>query len=130
MEKEAESLEEQIERVVQKFSEKSKNLDIQVVSHFDTDGITSAAIMIQTLKKLDKSFTLKIVKSLDEKTISKLSKDKLVLFIDLASNSLHHIIKHGLKNVFIIDHHQIIQNIPDDISMINPELNGRQKIIG
>lgn len=130
MEKEVGSLEEQIEKVAKKFSEKSQNLDIQIVSHFDTDGITSAAIMIQTLKKMNKPFSLKIVKSLNEEIIEKLSGEKITLFLDLASNSINYIIKHKLKNVFIIDHHQIIQDIPDEINIINPELNGRQKISG
>jgi RecJ-like exonuclease len=130
MKKEEFSLEEQIEKIAGKFLEISQNSDIQIVSHFDTDGITSAAIMISTLKKMDKPFTLKIVKSLDEETIKDLSKGKTTVFLDLASNSIHHIIKHGLKNVFIIDHHQIIQNIPDEINMINSELHGKQKISG
>lgn len=130
MEKEEVSLEEQIEKIARKFLDIPQNSGIQIVSHFDTDGITSAAIMILTLKKMDKPFTLKIVKSLDEETIKNLSKDKATVFLDLASNSIHHIIKHGLKNVFIIDHHQIIQNIPDEINMINSELHGKQKISG
>jgi RecJ-like exonuclease len=86
--------------------------------------------MIQTLKKLEIPFTITIVKNLSEEAIKKLSKadEKITLFLDLASNSIHHILNHGIKNVFIIDHHQIIQSIPDEISMINPELNGQQKI--
>lgn len=128
MQKEAESLEEQIETVAKKFLEIPKDSEIQVISHFDTDGITSATIMSQTLKKLEMPFTLKIVKNLDEDVIKKQSKDKITIFLDLASNSIHHILNHGLKNVFIIDHHQVIQEIPEEISIINPELNGKQKI--
>jgi len=128
MGKEADSLEEQIERMVKRFSEKPQNSEIQVISHFDTDGITSATIMIQTLKKLERPFTLKIVKSLDEETIKNLSKEKITLFLDLASNSIHHILNYGLKDVFIIDHHEVIQEIPPEITIINPELNGKQKI--
>lgn len=130
MEKEEVSLEEQIEKIARKFSEIPQNSEIQIVSHFDTDGITSAAIMILTLKKIDRPFTVKIVKSLDEEIIKKLSKDKITVFLDLASNSIHHIIKHKLKNVFIIDHHQVIQDIPDEINIINSELHGKQKISG
>ncbi len=128
MEKEAQTLEEEIETVAKNFLEISKNAEIQVISHFDTDGITSAAIMIQMLKKLEKSFVLKITKNLDEETIKSLSRDKVILFLDLASNSIHHILKHKLKNVFIIDHHEVIQEIPAEIKMINPQLNGKQKI--
>ena len=128
MEKEGRSLEEEIEIVAKKFLEKSRNSEIQVISHFDTDGITSATIMVQTLKKLELPFNLKIVKNLDEEIIKTLSKDKTTIFIDLASNSINHITKYKLKDVFIIDHHQIIQDIPDEISIINPELSGKQKI--
>jgi single-stranded-DNA-specific exonuclease len=128
MEKEDETLEHRIEKIAEKFREKISDSEIQVVSHFDTDGITSAAIMIQALKKMDRPFSLRIVKNLDEESIKKLSKDKVTVFLDLASNSIHHIIGHGLRNVFIIDHHEIIQDIPDEISMVNPQLHDKQKI--
>src|SRR3990167_10348695 len=104
MEKEETTLEKDIEIAAEKFLEASKNSVVQVVSHFDTDGITSATIMAQTLKRIDRQFSLKIVKNLDEETIKKLSKEKITVFLDLASNSLHHIANHDLKQVFIIDH--------------------------
>ena len=121
------SLNEQIKFVAEKFLEDSKNKEIQVISHFDTDGITSATIMIQTLKKLDKKFSVKIVKSLEEQFISDIPKNKIIIFLDLASGSLHHIEKH-LKNVYIIDHHEVVQEIPENINIINPELHDKQKI--
>ncbi len=121
------SLNKQIKFVAEKFLEDSKNKEIQVISHFDTDGITSATIMIQTLKKLDKKFSVKIVKSLEEQFISDIPKDKITIFLDLASGSLHHIEKY-LKNVYIIDHHEIVQEIPESINIINPELHDKQKI--
>ena len=37
------SLETEIKLIVKKFLEKTKNKEIQIISHFDTDGITSAA---------------------------------------------------------------------------------------
>jgi len=46
------SLNEQIKFIAEKFSKESADKEIQVISHFDTDGITSATIMIQTLKKI------------------------------------------------------------------------------
>jgi len=128
MEKEGNSLGIEIKLIVEKFLEKSKDKEIQIISHFDTDGITSATIMIQTLKKLDKKFSVKIVKRLEEEFIYNLPKNKLTLFLDLASGSLNHIIKSGLKDVFIIDHHEIIQKVPEEINIINPELNNKQKI--
>jgi len=128
MKKEEIVLEEKIKYVVKEFLEKSKDKEIQVISHFDTDGITSAAIMVQTLKKLDKKFSLKIIKSLEEQFIYDLPKEKLTLFIDLASGSLNHIEESRLEDVFIIDHHEITQEIPKKVTIINSELHDKQKI--
>ena len=122
------SLEEKIKLVVKKFLEKSKDKEIQIISHFDTDGITSATIIIQTLKKLDKKFSVKILKRLENKFIYNLPKNKLTLFLDLASGSLNHLTKAKLKDIFIIDHHEITEKVPEEINIINPELHDKQKI--
>ncbi len=66
---ECKNLESQIELVAKKFMETIPNKDIFIISHFDTDGITSATILVQALKKLDKRFCLKIVPRLEEETI-------------------------------------------------------------
>jgi len=128
MEKEENYLEKTIKLVAKKFVEISKDREIQVISHFDTDGITSATIMLETLRKLDKRFSVTIIKSLEEEFIYNLPKDRVTIFLDLASSSLKYIEKSGLKEVFIIDHHEIIQEIPKEINIINPELNEKQKI--
>ena len=121
-------LENQIKEISKIFIEKTKGKEIFIVSHFDTDGITSATIMIQALKKIDKKFSLKIIKSLEQSFIKQLPKDKPILFLDLASNSISNIIDADLKDVFIIDHHEINQEIPESIKIINPQLNGKSKI--
>ena len=128
MEKGEKILEKEINSIVEKFLDESKDREIQIISHFDTDGITSAAIMIQSLKKLDKKFSLKIVKGLEEDLIYKLPKNKTILFLDLASGMLDHIKKSGLKNVFIIDHHEVVQEIPEGVVMLNPMLYKKEKI--
>ncbi len=122
------SLEEEIKLIAKKFLEESKNIEIQIISHFDTDEITSATIMIQTLKKMDRKFSVKIVKNLEKDFIYSLPKNKITFFLDLASGNLNHIEDSGLKDVFIIDHHEVIQDIPEGISIINPELHDNQKI--
>jgi len=127
---ESKNLELEIELIANKFIEASSSKEILIISHFDTDGITSATIMIQTLKKLDKRFSLKIVKRLEEETIFNLPQEKVILFLDLASGSLEHIAKTNLKDVFIIDHHEIFQEIPEGINIINPHLNGKEELSG
>jgi RecJ-like exonuclease len=121
-----ESLEEQISYVANKFLSSDK--EIQVISHFDTDGISSAAIMATTLQAFDKRFSLKIVKNLEEEFFYDLQKDKTILFLDLASGSLDYIKEAGLKEVFIIDHHEITEKIPNSVEIINPDLHNKQKI--
>jgi len=122
------SLELKIKEIASIFTEKTKDKEIQIISHFDTDGITSAAIIVQTLKELDRRFNLKIIKNLDKEFIKKLQRDKIILFLDLASGSLEHIKEAGLEEIFIIDHHEIIQKIPENVRIINPQLHEKQKI--
>lgn len=120
-------MKKRIESVASKFLEQTKEKEILVISHFDTDGITSAAIMTKTLRKLDKTFSVLILKSLEEEHIKKIPEDKIVIFLDLASNSLNYM---SLKpnQFFIIDHHEIIDEIPENVEIINPQLMDKEKI--
>ena len=123
-------LEIELKKFSQEFLEKIKGKRLQIVSHFDTDGITSARIMIGALKRLDQSFDLKIVKNLTKEFISSLSNKKLILFLDLASGSLKEIKEAELREVFIVDHHEISGEIPRNVRIINPELFDKRKISG
>lgn len=121
------NLNEQVSYFSKKFSEHKKN-GVVVVSHFDTDGISSAAIIAKTFGKIDVNFSLKIVKSLEKDFILSLPNNKTILFLDLASNSLDYISEAKLKKVFIIDHHEITQEIPSEIEILNPQLHKKEKI--
>jgi len=122
------SLEVKIKYTVKNFLDEIKGKNLQIISHFDTDGITSASIIIQSLKKIDQKFSLKIVKALNKKIINSLDKNKPVLFIDLASGNLKDIEESNIKKTFIIDHHEIEEEIPLNTEIVNPELHERQKI--
>jgi len=121
-------MEKRYENFINEFLESVKKRDVYLISHFDTDGISSAAIMIKTLKKLDIVFTANIVKNLDLDIINNIPKDKLILILDLASNSLDYISKSRLKEVFIIDHHEVTQEIPNNVKIINPQLDNKEII--
>jgi RecJ-like exonuclease len=103
---------------------------IIVISHFDTDGITSAAIFGRTLKKLDKKFSFQIIKNLDKEFVGDLekkAKGKIIVFLDLGSSNLDDMSK--LSNlIYVIDHHEInpyeANNLPENIKIINPHLYG------
>lgn len=123
-------LELEIKKVAERFLKLTQDKEIFIVSHFDTDGITSATIMIKTLKKLDKEFSVKIMKNLEEQFIYDLPKEKIILFLDLASGCLNYIANSSLKDVFIIDHHEIAdgKSVPENVHIINPELINKQKM--
>ena len=114
---------ENIKKFAGDFLEKTEKKHILVVSHFDTDGITSAAIFGRCLKKLDRKFSFKIVKSLDRETVESLPLEKVIVFLDLGSGQVEDISKMTNK-VFIIDHHEIElkTELPENVRMINPHL--------
>jgi len=101
------------------FLEKTKDLDILLINHFDTDGTTSGAIIGRCLKKLDKNFSFKTINSLDKKLIESLPKTKVIIFTDIGSQHLKSLSE--LPNeIFIIDHHPPTKiNIPENIHLLN-----------
>ena len=111
-----------IEKFTKEFLEKTQDQRIHLVSHFDTDGITSATIFSKTLKRLNKQFSIKIVKQLNEKEIKTFPKDKIIVLLDLGSSNLEDLAK--LKTqIFIIDHHELkTKEIPKNIQIINPHI--------
>ncbi|MCK5449744.1 DHH family phosphoesterase [Candidatus Pacearchaeota archaeon] len=119
-----------VEQFARDFLEFSKNKPIRIISHYDTDGITSASILAKTLKRLDKKFTIKIYKGLEEDIIKKeLSRQpkEVILFSDLASGSLKYF-QDLQEPIFIIDHHEIHSDeLTDKIKIINPHLTDKPK---
>jgi single-stranded-DNA-specific exonuclease len=119
-----ELMKKEIQEFTEKFLEETENKPIRIISHHDTDGITSAAITSKTLKRLDKKFSLRIVKGLDEEIIKEELQNfpnNIFLFTDLASGSIKYLEK-AKQKVFIIDHHEIECEIPNNIKIINPHL--------
>ncbi len=111
--------------VVKDFLESIKGKSVRIVSHFDSDGITSAGILIKVLQRLDVNFSVRIVKSLDGDIIGQelLRHEKEVLmFSDLGSGSLDYF--QDLKSpIYILDHHELDKSkLNSNIKIINPHL--------
>jgi len=122
---------EKISRSVKKFLEQRKSNKIQIISHHDTDGICSAAIMASALQRLDKDFSVKIIKQLEKEIIESLPKNHLLLFLDLGSGNIEELNK--LKNeIYIIDHHEIKKDIElrESLNVINPHLHNEEALCG
>jgi len=116
---------EEVGGFVREFLEASSERPVRIITHFDTDGITSAAILTKTLQRLDKKFSLKVVRGLDPETImQEISRqpNEVLLFADLASGSLAHF-QNLEEPIFILDHHEIDStNLNENIKIINPLL--------
>ena len=112
-------LTDKIKGAVKRIDELSQTKSLKVVSHFDTDGVTSAAIFCRALARWGKTFSIEIVKGLDEDYIRGLGEREVLIFLDLASGSLDYLARKKTE-VFIFDHHEIVQEIPANVFMVNP----------
>jgi single-stranded-DNA-specific exonuclease len=111
-----------IENFVKEFLIEIRNKKIHLVSHFDTDGITSAAIFSKAMEKIQIQFSIKILKQLNPEEINLFPEDRVIVLLDLGSSHLLELSQ--LKNkVFIIDHHELKdKNKYENIQIINPHL--------
>jgi len=84
-----------------------KHKEVQLVSHIDADGISSAAIIARAFERAGIEYDMLFVKQLDEAIVRELADDnpELVIFTDLGSGQIEHINKYGLHAV-IADHHR------------------------
>jgi RecJ-like exonuclease len=125
-----------LESFAEEFLKFSKTKPIRIISHYDTDGITSAAIIAKTLKRINKRFSIKIVKALDKEILNKelqRQEREIIFFTDLASGSLKYF-KNLKQPIFILDHHEINKkelkeiNKQDKIKIINPHLFEEEEV--
>jgi single-stranded-DNA-specific exonuclease len=82
--------------------------EIRVLSHYDADGIASAAIMTKALLRAQKRFHLTMVKQLSEGIITSLAGEKrdFVLLLDMGAGHIDIIRRHlSDSEVVIVDHH-------------------------
>ncbi len=112
-------MEKRIKEAIERIERMSAQKPIKVISHFDTDGITSAAIFSRALQRWNKKFSLQITKNLEQSFIEDLPEDHLLIFLDLASGSLDYLAKKKTE-VIILDHHEITKDIPENVFMVNP----------
>lgn len=116
-----------LEFAKKKIEEMAGKKPLKVISHFDTDGITSAAIFTRALQRWGKSFSLEIVKGLDEAFVRGLSDEYSLVFLDLASGSLDYL-RDKKTDVVIFDHHEMVQAVPENVTMVNPLMEGHEPI--
>ncbi len=88
-----------------------------VVSHYDCDGLSSAAVLSETLRRLEKDFELKIVKRLP----AELPESEVTVFADLGSGYLDWVSSLPGKKL-VLDHHDVRGS--GNVLHLNPKLSG------
>ena len=97
-----------LKSAVEKFNSIDRKECIRIISHYDTDGITACAILVQALMRKKRNFCISIVKQLTKDTIKSLAKENYghYIFTDLGATSLSLMEEHlSSKNIIILDHH-------------------------
>ncbi|MDI6884294.1 MAG: DHH family phosphoesterase [Hadesarchaea archaeon] len=86
---------------------KHRNGSIEIVSHMDTDGVCSAALISKALDRLDIPHNVKFVRMLYRDVIEGLDPPDLTIFTDLGSSQLQNVRNKFLRHdVIIADHHE------------------------
>jgi len=114
--------------VATEFKAVDESKTIRIISHLDADGITAASILIKTLNRCSRKYSISIVQQLTEEKIKALSKEryKVFVFTDIGSGQIDFINKYlSDRKVFILDHHEVQSKIDEkNIIQLNPHLFG------
>lgn len=116
------------------FNNTDKNEHIMVISNYDSDGLTSAALLSKALKNQDRIFSVRIIKQLTNNILKEISLEQhnVFIFADLGSSSIE-FFNENMKNkkIFVLDHHQAKTSSLKNGFFINPllfDLDGSKEI--
>ena len=108
---------------------------IRVISHYDADGITSAAIICKALHRAGFEFHATLMRNPFDKGLKRVSKEenKLIIFCDMGSGQIETIENMNCKSI-IVDHHQYKkEKTKENVFQINANLckiNGNYEACG
>jgi len=103
-----------------------KDVPVRLISHVDTDGQTSGAVVAKALLRAGIGFQARVIQQLDELSLAEatVGDPELTVLTDLGSGSLE-LLGRALKgrSVLVIDHHQVIESkAADTLLHVNPHL--------
>lgn len=99
---------------------------IRVVSHYDADGISAAAIVCKALYRAGYDFHATLMRNPFDKGLARLAKEEndLIIFLDMGSGQIEDIEKMKSKSI-ILDHHQFLKTkTNENVLQINSNLCG------
>jgi len=120
------NISKQFQKAADKIRSFPKDTRIRVISHYDTDGITAAAIICKALLNAGYDFHVTLMRNPFDKGLERVSKEenKVIIFSDMGSGQIETIEKMK-SEIIIIDHHQFIkEKTRDNVLQINANLCG------
>jgi RecJ-like exonuclease len=128
LKKDYEGFELALEDCARRFEAIPKKETIKIIGHLDADGLCSSAIIINSLIKLGRRYSLMIVPTLTEESLTNFRGDpeKYFVFVDLGSGSIDYVGRLlDNKQIFILDHHMLQSDKTyDNIVQVNPHMHG------
>ncbi len=97
---------------------------IQVYTHYDADGLSSAGILAKTLLRAKKEFKITTFTTLDEDTMQIIRDDAsdCMIIADLGASYIKELEELG-KDIVVLDHHTL-RDDSEKIAYVNPHLYG------
>lgn len=123
------------EKAAEKILSYPESSTIRVVSHYDADGITAAAIISKALRRKGYNFHISLMRNPFTEGLKRLKKEDndLIIFTDMGSGQIEQIENIDTESI-IIDHHQAIkEKTKSHILQINSNLcdiNGNYEACG
>jgi len=123
------------ENAAQQIRSNKQHTRFRIISHYDADGITSAAIMCHALFRQGFDVHTTLMRNPFTKGLERLKQEKndFIIFTDLGSGQIP-MIEPLSARIIIIDHHQVrTTETPDHILQINANLcdiNGNNEACG
>ncbi len=129
------TLTEQANVAVEWIKKYATNNRVRLISHYDADGITAAAIMAHAVRRFGFDFQLSLMRNPFTDGLKKVKQEQndIIIFTDMGSGQLPLIEKLN-AHCIIIDHHQLIKKeTPENILQLNTyqfEINGNYDASG
>jgi RecJ-like exonuclease len=107
----------------EQFLEHSRDEEILIVGHIDTDGLCTTAILVDALEGQGYKVRNMHVQHINEDVIGQIQNDEapIIMCADIGSGFLDELTKLENKSVYVIDHHEP-KGEAKDVVQINPRL--------
>jgi len=116
-----------INLAVAEFKKIEKGKKIRIISHFDSDGISSCSILVSALKREGYDYSVLSLQQLTIKEIEKISSEDydVFFFTDIGSSQTKEISEaFSGKKVFVLDHHMTNDEKFENVIHVNPHISG------